>query len=431
MVYVPGRSNGNYSHNNGSQQQGRGRQGQAYVATPTTAVPIAAPAYGSGGEGHPPIALPVGMPPSNQALQQHPSPYASHHRHQQPPPYAPHRRQQQQLHQQQAFPAGGSAGGRPTASCGIRTSYPTDEYKHGSGPTHGVVSEGNPVKCHKIDYEIHGSEMQLVEIVLDPDEAVIAEAGAMMFLEDDVDFEAKLGDGSHPNQGFFGSLWSAGGRLFTGESLFVTHFRNGNPSLQRRVAFAAPYPGTIVPINMANFGRKIICQKDAFLCAALGTKLSIHFNKRLGAGLFGGEGFILQRLEGDGMAFIHAGGCIVKKELNGQRIRVDTGCLVAFTSGIDFQVTLVKGLKSLLFGGEGLFLATLQGHGTVWLQSLPFSRMCDRIVRSAPALGGSNVGESTLFGSDMGNTISGNGAGMDGGALAGQIASGVLGQIFR
>jgi len=429
MVYVPGRSNNNNNYSNGSQQQGQGQQGQAYVTT-ATAMPMAAPAYGSGSGGHPPIAIPVGMPPSNQEFQQHPPPYASHHQHQQSPQYAPHHHQQQ-LHQQQAFPVSSSLGGGPTTNCGIRTSYPTDERKYGSGPTHGVISEGNPVKCHKIDYEIHGSEMQLVEIVLDPDEVVIAEAGAMMFLEDDVDFEAKLGDGSNPKQGFFGSLWSAGGRLFTGESLFVTHFRNRNPSLQRRVAFAAPYPGTIVPINMANFGQKIICQKDAFLCAALGTKLSIHFNKRLGAGLFGGEGFILQRLEGDGMAFIHAGGCIVKKELNGQRIRVDTGCLVAFTSGIDFQVALVKGLKSVLFGGEGLFLATLQGHGTVWLQSLPFSRMCDRIVRSAPALGGSNVGESTLFGSDVGNTMSGNGAGMDGGAIAGQIASGVFGQIFR
>lgn len=297
-----------------------------------------------------------------------------------------------------------------------------------------MISEGNPVQCDKIDYEIHGSEMQLVEIVLDPNEVVIAEAGAMMFMDDDVKFEAKLGDGSNPKMGFFSSLFSAGGRLFTGESLFVTHFTNANrQGRQRRVAFAAPYPGTIIPVNMQNLnGEKLICQKDAFLCAARGTKLSIHFNKRLGSGLFGGEGFILQKLMGDGMCFIHAGGCVVKKQLNGNTIRVDTGCVVAFTSGIDFSVALVPGLKSILFGGEGLFLATLRGTGTVWLQSLPFSRFCDRVVRSAPTLGGSNTGESTLFGTQMGDVISGDGiGGLQGGQIVGQHLASAVGHMFR
>jgi uncharacterized protein (TIGR00266 family) len=261
------------------------------------------------------------------------------------------------------------------------------------GPTNGVVSQtNNPTRCHKVDYEIKGSESQsLVEVHLDPGETVIAEAGGMMYLEDEVDFKAKFGDGSNPNQGFFGKLASAGGRLVSGESLFVTHFTNKSNSTRRIVAFAAPYPGTILPLDMLALCQQhpgmsaVIAQRDAFLCAAYGTKFSTHFNRKLGAGVFGGEGFILQKLEGDGMIFCHAGGCIIKKQLrHGETLRVDTGCLVAFTHpGIDYNIQMVKGLSSMFFGGEGAFLATLSGEGTVWLQSLPFSRLTDRILASA------------------------------------------------
>ena len=275
------------------------------------------------------------------------------------------------------------------------------------GPTGGLVSEGNPTQCHKVDYEIKGHDMQLVEIELDPTEAVIAEAGAMMFLDDGIDFKAKLGDGSEPKQTFWKKLLSAGGRLLTGESLFITHFTNTGQA-KARVAFGAPYPGTIIPINMANIEGKLICQKDAFLCAALGTKLSIHFNRRLGSGFFGGEGFILEKLQGDGMAFIHAGGTVIKRELRGDRIRLDTGCLVAFTDGINYDIQMVPGLKSILFSGEGLFLATLQGHGTVWIQSLPFSRMADRIIQSAPSAGGRRKGEGGPLGG-LGGLLDGDG----------------------
>jgi uncharacterized protein (TIGR00266 family) len=194
-----------------------------------------------------------------------------------------------------------------------------------------------------------------------------------------------------------GKLFSAGKRVFTGESIFTTHFSNRG-SRKRRVAFSAPYPGNIVALNMAELGEKVICQKDAFLCAALGTKVSISFNRRLGAGFFGGEGFILQKLEGDGMAFIQAGGTVVKKELNGETLRVDTGCLVGFTEGIDYDIQRAGNLKSMVFGGEGLFLATLKGTGTVWLQSLPFSRMADRILAHAPSEGGKDQGEGSVLG---------------------------------
>lgn len=248
------------------------------------------------------------------------------------------------------------------------------------------------MRCHEVDYEILGAEMQLVEIELDPGETVIAEAGSMTYMEQDIDFEARMGDGANPEEGWVSKLFSAGKRMFTGESLFTTHFTNRGPA-KRRVAFAAPYPGNIVPLDMATLGQKIICQKDAFLCAALGTSVSIAFSRRIGAGLFGGEGFILQQLEGDGMAFIQAGGTVVKKELRGETLRVDTGCLVGFTSGIDYDIQLSGGLKSMVFGGEGMFLATLSGTGTLWLQSLPFSRMADRIIAHAPALRGNKKGE--------------------------------------
>jgi uncharacterized protein (TIGR00266 family) len=252
------------------------------------------------------------------------------------------------------------------------------------------------MRCHEIDYKIIGESMQMVEIELDPDETVIAEAGAMNYMEEDISFEAKMGDGSDVNQGLMGKLFSAGKRMLTGESVFMTHFTNqasGYDQSKRHVAFAAPFPGSVVAINLAAIGGSITCQKDSFLCAALGTKIDIAFNRRLGSGFFGGEGFILQHLSGDGMAFVHAGGTVIEKQLNGETLRLDTGCLVAFSDGIDYSIEMTKGLKSMFFGGEGLFLATLSGHGKVWIQSLPFSRLADRVIQHAPRLGGSAQGE--------------------------------------
>jgi uncharacterized protein (TIGR00266 family) len=312
--------------------------------------------------------------------------------------------------------------GQSTSSSYTSSSQPSsrspNDYPHAGassvfepGPTNGLVSEGNPTKCHKVDYEIKGHEMQLVEIELDPQETVIAEAGAMMFLDPGIDFKTKFGDGSEPKQTFWKKLLSAGGRLLTGESLFITHFTNQGQG-KARVAFAAPYPGSIVPVNLQTTNNTIICQKDAFLCAAHGTSLKIHFNKKLGSGLVGGEGFILQKLSGDGMAFIHAGGTIIKREMRGEKLRLDTGCLVAFTEGINFSVEMAPGLKTMFFGGEGLFLATLQGTGTVWLQSLPFSRMADRIVAHAPSIGGRRQGEGSSLTGGLGDMASGDGYGM-------------------
>lgn len=257
------------------------------------------------------------------------------------------------------------------------------------------------MQCHEVDYEIFGDDMQIVEVELDPGESVIAEAGAMNYMEEDIIFEAKMGDGSQPQQGFMQKMISAAGRSLTGESLFMTHFTNHGAS-KRRVAFAAPYPGKILALDMANIGGTITCQKDAFLCAALGTQVSIAFQKRLGAGFFGGEGFILQRLVGDGKAFVHAGGTVIKKELRGETLRVDTGCLVAFTEGIQYDIERAGSLKSMFFGGEGLFLATLRGHGTVLLQSLPFSRLADRVIQHAPAAGGTSKGQGSVLG-NLGN----------------------------
>ena len=248
------------------------------------------------------------------------------------------------------------------------------------------------MRSDEIDYQIIGHSMQLVEVTLDQGETVVAEAGAMNYMEDGIEFETKMGDGSDVNQGIMGKLFSAGKRMLTGESVFMTHFSNQHPQ-RRTVAFAAPYPGSIISINLADIGGGVTCQKDAFLCAALGTKIDITFSKRLGSGFFGGEGFILERLEGDGLAFLHAGGTIIEKELNGEVLRVDTGCLVGFSDGIDYDIELTKGLKSMLFGGEGLFIATLSGHGKVWLQSLPFSRLADRVIQHAPIHGGSSKGE--------------------------------------
>ena len=232
---------------------------------------------------------------------------------------------------------------------------------------------------HQLDYEILGASAQSVEIILDPGETVIAEAGTMNYMTEGVRFETRMGDCSA--SGVLGKLWGMGKRMLTGESLFMTHFSNAGKG-QARVAFAAPYPGTVVPIRLAEHGGTLICQKDAFLCAALGTSVGISFNKRLGAGFFGGEGFILQQLDGDGLAFVHAGGTVIRKELNNETLRLDTGCLVAFTSGIDYDIGLAGGLKSMLFGGEGIFLATLKGTGTVWIQSLPFSRLAERVYEA-------------------------------------------------
>jgi uncharacterized protein (TIGR00266 family) len=250
-----------------------------------------------------------------------------------------------------------------------------------------------PMTSHEVDYEIIGDDIQIVEVALDPGETVIAEAGAMNYMEDGISFEAKMGDGSQASSGLFGKLMSAGKRALTGESIFMTHFTNTGGG-KKRVSFAAPYPGKIVPIDLAKVGGEILCQKDAFLCAALGTEVSIAFNRRLGAGFFGGEGFILQRLRGDGMVFVHVGGTVVKKTLRSDVLRVDTGCLVAFTPGVDYDIERAGNLKSMFFGGEGLFLATLNGTGVVLLQSLPFSRMADRILQQAPSAGGGRKGEA-------------------------------------
>jgi uncharacterized protein (TIGR00266 family) len=261
------------------------------------------------------------------------------------------------------------------------------------------------MKCHKVDYEIIGDDMQMVEVELDPGETVIAEAGAMNFMEENISFQAMMGDGSKPEEGFMGKLFSAGKRMLTGESLFMTHFTNDGGG-KRRVAFASPYPGKIVPLDMADIGGEIICQKDSFLCAALGTEVSIAFSKKLGAGFFGGEGFILQKLRGDGMTFVHACGTIIRRELKGETLRVDTGCLVAFTPGVDYSIERAGSLKTMVFGGEGLFLATLRGQGSVWLQSLPFSRMANIILAHAPSAGGSSRGEGSVLGK-LGNLFEG------------------------
>ena len=265
-----------------------------------------------------------------------------------------------------------------------------------------------PMRAHDVDYEIHGNEMQIVEVELDPGETVIAEAGGMNYMDDGIVFETKMGDGSNANEGgIMSMLKNVGKRMLTGESIFMTHFTNRAPAGKKRVAFAAPYPGKIIPLKLSDYGGEILCEKDAFLCAAYGTAVGIAFQKRFGAGLFGGEGFILQKLQGDGLAFIHAGGTIIKKELKGETLRVDTGCLVAFTKGVNYDIQRAGNLKSMFFGGEGLFLTTLTGHGTVWLQSLPFSRLADRILANAPSAGGKATGEGSVLGG-IGRMFDGN-----------------------
>jgi uncharacterized protein (TIGR00266 family) len=237
---------------------------------------------------------------------------------------------------------------------------------------------------HEIDYKIFGSEMQFVEVELDPMEAAVAEAGGMMYMDQGIEMETIFGDGSQQNSGFLGALMGAGKRLLTGESLFMTVFQNHAPSGKRRVAFGAPYPGKIIPIHLAELGGELLAQKDSFLCAAKGVSLSIAFTKRFGAGLFGGEGFILQRLQGDGLTFIHAGGTISERILApGELLRVDTGCIVAFQPSVSYDIEYTGKIKTALFGGEGLFFAALRGPGHIWLQSLPFSRLAGRMYAAS------------------------------------------------
>ncbi|WP_059170582.1 TIGR00266 family protein [Bacillus sp. FJAT-27445] len=241
---------------------------------------------------------------------------------------------------------------------------------------------------HEIDYKIYGDDMQFVEVELDPRETVVAEAGGLMMMDDGISMETIFGDGSSDNGGLMGKLFSAGKRVLTGESLFMTTFTNVGTG-KRHVSFASPYPGKIIPMDLSELGGKIICQKDAFLAAAKGVSVGIEFQRKIGAGFFGGEGFIMQKLEGDGMAFVHAGGTIHKKDLQpGEVLRVDTGCLVAMTSEVDYNIEFVKGVKTALFGGEGLFFATLRGPGSVWIQSLPFSRLASRVFAAMPQNGG-------------------------------------------
>jgi uncharacterized protein (TIGR00266 family) len=276
-------------------------------------------------------------------------------------------------------------GAKFCGSCGARQDAPGN-FTQGAGV---------PMRpADKIEYKIFGDDMQMVEIELDPGESVIAEAGAMNYIEQDISMQTIFGDGSGQDdgKGLMGKLASAGKRALAGESLFMTVFENTG-SGKSHAAFAAPYPGKIIPVEMSEFGGTLICQKDAFLCAAKGINISIRLQKKIGAGFFGGEGFIMQKLAGDGLAFLHAGGTIIKKELSaGEMLRIDTGCLVAISDTVDYDVAFAGDLKSGLFGGEGLFLATLKGPGHVWLQSLPFSRMADRIISARYSHTGENKG---------------------------------------
>lgn len=254
------------------------------------------------------------------------------------------------------------------------------------------------MNAHEIDFKIYGDDMQFVEIELDPQESVVAEAGGLMMMEDGIQMETVFGDGSGTNKGFLGKLIGAGKRLLTGESLFMTVFTNAGYA-KRRVSFAAPYPGKIIPMDLSELGGSVVCQKDSFLCAAKGVSVGIEFQRKLGTGFFGGEGFIMEKLEGDGLAFVHAGGTIYERELQpGEVLRIDTGCLVAMTRDVDYDIEFVGGVKTALFGGEGLFFATLRGPGKVWIQSLPFSRLASRVFAAAPQAGGHRVGEGSVLG---------------------------------
>ncbi len=257
-----------------------------------------------------------------------------------------------------------------------------------------------------IDYEIKGQEMQFVEIELDPNESAIAEAGAMMFKHPSIEMDTVFGDGAQPQGGFLGKLANAGKRLLTGESLFMTVFSHQGHG-KARVAFAAPYPGSIIPFKLDEYGGALVCQKDAFLCAAKGVSIGIHFQRKVMTGLFGGEGFIMQKLEGDGWVFVHVGGCVVERELaRGEELHVDTGCVAAMTPSVDFDIVRAGSIKSMIFGGEGVFFAHLKGPGKVWLQSLPFSRLAGRMLAAAPM--GRSVGEGSVLG-PIGDMFDGDG----------------------
>jgi uncharacterized protein (TIGR00266 family) len=270
------------------------------------------------------------------------------------------------------------------------------------------VSEGG--LADEIDFRISGEEMQFVEIELDPGESAVAEAGSMMYMNDGIEMNAVFGDGRGEQGGFMDKLLGAGKRLLTGESLFITVFTNQGRGKQH-VGFAAPYPGKILPMDLGRLGGTLICQKDSFLCAARGVQIGIAFQKKFGTGLFGGEGFIMQKLEGDGLAFVHAGGNLYERELaSGESLRVDTGCIVALMPSVEYDIQFVGGIKNTLFGGEGLFFATLRGPGKVWLQTLPFSRLAGRIYKAAPQTGGRRKGEGSLLdmAGGLGNLLDGD-----------------------
>ena len=264
------------------------------------------------------------------------------------------------------------------------------------------------MNAHEIDYRIYGSDMQFVEIELDPQETVVAEPGAMMMMNDAIEMNTIFGDGSgNEGSGLLGKLFSAGKRVLTGENLFMTALTNFGQRKQH-VSFSAPYPGTIIPVDLTQFEGRLICQKDSFLCAAKGVSIGIELTKKIGAGFFGGEGFILQKLEGDGMAFVHAGGTLYKRDLTaGEVLKVDTGSLVAFTKDVDYDIQFVGGIKNTIFGGEGVFYARMQGPGTVWIQSLPLSRLANRIIASAPRAGGKQRGEGSILGG-LGDLLDGD-----------------------
>ena len=261
---------------------------------------------------------------------------------------------------------------------------------------------------HEIDYEIFGEEMQYVEIELDPDETEVAEPGGFLMMDEDVEMKTIFGDGTGQDRSLMDKLFGAGKRMLTGEKMFMTAFTHRG-SGKAKVSFASPYPGKIIPIDLMQYGNKVICQKDSFLCAAKGVTVGIEFSKRMGRGFFGGEGFIMQKIEGDGMAFLHAGGYIVEKQLApGEHLRVDTGCLVGFTEEVDYDIEFVGGIKNSIFGGEGLFFASLVGPGKVWIQTLPISRLADRILSNAKGYGGGGKGEGSVLGG-LGNLLDGDG----------------------
>jgi uncharacterized protein (TIGR00266 family) len=286
------------------------------------------------------------------------------------------------------------------------------EFQSAFGPP--TVSAGGPPPppmrsaAHEIDYELFGEEMQYVEITLDPGEACVAEAGAFLYMEPGIQMQTIFGDGSgQEGPGLMGKLLTAGKRVLTGESLFMTVFSNSGGGRQK-VAFAAPYPGRIVALDLKQHGGRILCEKDAFLCAAKGIAVGIAFQRKLGAGLFGGEGFLLQKLEGDGLAFVHSGGTVFEKDLKpGETLRVDTGCLVAFESTVNYDIQMVSGIKTAFFGGEGLFYAALTGPGRIWLQSLPFSRLAKRVLAAIPRGTHGRKGEGSILG-DLGELVMGD-----------------------